>query len=181
MTWIYLLVMVGLVAFWYNNGGTDKSNITSETKYSDFKVMVQKGYAKEIVVNKYQGTLQMYVLPDHIYDVFRQHVEQTGKNPSVTVAIGSLDQVEEFINQQRAEGHFKGKFSYDNSKEGEFFNSLLMNLLFFGGIILIWMFIMRLQRRQVEGTNVREGWRLRHHLQRRGRSSWRQAGDAGNC
>ena len=129
MTWIYLLVMVGLVAFWYNNGGTDKSNITSETKYSDFKVMVQKGYAKEIVVNKYQGTLQMYVLPDHIYDVFHQHVEQTGKNPSVTVAIGSLDQVEEFVNQQRAEGHFKGKFSYDNSKEGEFFNSLLMNLL----------------------------------------------------
>ena len=143
MTWIYLLVMAGLVAFWYTNGGTDKSNITSETKYSDFKVMVQKGYAKEIVVNKYQGTLQMYVLPDHIYDVFHQHVEQTGTNPSVTVAIGSLDQVEEFINQQRAEGHFKGKFSYDNSKEGEFFNSLLMNLLFFGGIILIWMFIMR--------------------------------------
>ena len=143
MSWIYGLVIIGLIAFWYTNGGTDKSSITTETTYSDFKVMVQKGYAQEIVVNKHEGSLQMYVKPEHIYDVFHQHVQQTGTKPAVTVAFGSTDQVEQFVNQQREEGHFKGKFSYDNSKDGEFLNSLLMNILFFGGIIMIWMFIMR--------------------------------------
>ena len=143
MSWIYGLVIVGLLAFWYTNGGTEHSSVNTETTYSDFKVMVQKGYAKEIVVNKYSSTLQMYVKPEHIYDVFHQHVEQTGKNPAVSVGIGSTDQVEQFIDQMRTEGHFSGKFSYDNSKESDFVSSLLMNILFFGGIILVWMFIMR--------------------------------------
>ena len=143
MNWIYGLVIVGLIAFWYTNGGTDKSSVHTETSYSDFKVMVEKGYAKEIVVNKHDGSLLMYVQPEHIYDVFHQHVQQTGKNPAVMVAIGSLDQVEQFVNKMREEGHFKGKFSYDNSKDSEFISSLLMNILFFGGIIMIWMLIMR--------------------------------------
>ena len=143
MSWIYGLVIIGLIAFWYTNGGTDKSSITTETTYSDFKVMVQKGYAQEIVVNKHEGSLQMFVKPEHIYDVFKQHVDKTGTKPAVTVAFGSTDQVEQFINQQREEGHFTGKYAYDNSKDSEFFSSLLMNILFFGGIIMIWMFIMR--------------------------------------
>ncbi len=143
MSWIYGLVIIGLLAFWYTNGGTEHSSVNTETTYSDFKTMVQKGYAKEIVVNKFSSTLQMYVKPEHIYDVFHQHVEQTGKNPAVSVGIGSTDQVEQFIDQMRTEGHFSGKFSYDNSKESDFVSSLLMNILFFGGIIVLWMFIMR--------------------------------------
>ena len=143
MSWIYGLVIIGLIAFWYTNGGTDKSSITTETTYSDFKTMVKKGYAQEIVVNQHSGTLQMYVKPEHIYDVFHQHVDKTGKNPAVTVAFGSADQVEQYVNQMRDEGHFTGKYAYDNSKDGEFLNSLLMNILFFGGIIMIWMFLMR--------------------------------------
>jgi cell division protease FtsH len=105
--------------------------------------MVMKGYAEKIVVNKYDNTLQMYVKAEHIRDVFHQGVQQTGKSPSVTVAIGSADQVEQFVNKAREEKKFTGKFLYDNSKDGEFFNSLIMNILFFGGIILVWMFIMR--------------------------------------
>ena len=142
MNWIYGLVIIALIAMYFTQG-SDKSSVRTETGYSDFMVMVNKGYADRIVVNKYENTLQMYVKPEHIRDVFHHGVQQTGKNPSVTVAIGSVDQVEEFINKAREEKKFTGKFSYDNSKEGEFFNSLLMNILFFGGLIMVWMFIMR--------------------------------------
>ena len=142
MNWIYGLVIIALIAMYFTQG-SDKSSVRTETGYSDFMVMVNKGYADRIVVNKYENTLQMYVKPEHIRDVFHQGVQQTGKNPSVTVATGSVDQVEEFINKAREEKKFTGKFSYDNSKEGEFFNSLLMNILFFGGLIMVWMFIMR--------------------------------------
>ena len=142
MSWIYGLVIVAIMAIYFTQG-QDKSSINTQVTYSDFKVMVDKGYAQEIVVFKYQNVLEMYVKPEHIRDVFHQGVQQTGNNPSVTVAIGSTDQVEQFINQAREEKKFEGKFSYDNTKDNDFFSSLVMNVLFFGGIILLWMFIMR--------------------------------------
>ena len=142
MSWIYGMVIVGLMAFYFTQD-REQTGIHTETTYSDFKVMVEKGYANEIVVNKHTSTLLMYVKGEHVYDVFHQHIDKTGKKPAVTVSIGSVDQVEQFVNQAREEGKFTGKFSYDNSKENDFFSSLLMNILFFGGIILVWMFIMR--------------------------------------
>ena len=142
MNWIYGLVIITLIMLYFTQG-SEKSSVKTETGYSDFKAMVMKGYAEKIVVNKYDNTLQMYVKAEHIRDVFHQGVQQTGKSPSVTVAIGSADQVEQFVNKAREEKKFTGKFLYDNSKDGEFFNSLIMNILFFGGIILVWMFIMR--------------------------------------
>ena len=142
MNWIYGLVIIALITLYFTQGN-EKSSVRTETTYSDFKTMVMKGYAEKIVVNKYENVLQMYVKPEHIRDVFHQGVEQTGKNPYVTVAIGSVDQVEQFLNEAREQDKFSGKFSYDNSKDNEFFSSLLMNILFFGGIIFIWMFIMR--------------------------------------
>ena len=143
MSWIYTLVLVGLITIYLTQGGGENSSIKTETTYSDFKTFVMKGYAEKIVVNKYQGTLQMYVKPQYIRDVFHQGVQQTGKAPSVQVAIGSLDQVEQFVEKAREEGKFSGKLQFDNSKDNEFIGSLLSNLLFFGGIILVWIFIMR--------------------------------------
>ena len=69
MNWIYGLVILSLI-FLYFTQGSEKSSVKTETGYSDFKVMVNKGYAEKIVVNKYSNTLQMYVKPEHIRDVF---------------------------------------------------------------------------------------------------------------
>ena len=142
MNWIYGIVIITLIAL-YMTSGRENSSVTTQTSYSEFKTLVMKGYANEIVVNKYQNTLQVYIKPEHIRDVFHKGVDQTGQRPSVSVAIGSADQVEQFVNQAREANKFTGKYSYDNAKESEFFNSLIMNILFFGGIIMVWMFIMR--------------------------------------
>ena len=142
MNWIYGIVIIVLIVL-YMTQGRESSSVTTQTSYSEFKSLVMKGYADEIVVNNYSNTLQVYIKPEHIRDVFHKGVQQTGQRPSVSVAIGSTDQVEAFINQAREEKKFTGKYSYDNSKESEFFGSLIMNILFFGGIIMVWMFIMR--------------------------------------
>ena len=142
MNWIYGIVIITLIAL-YMTSGRENSSVTTQTSYSEFKTLVMKGYANEIVVNKYQNTLQVYIKPEHIRDVFHKGVDQTGQRPAVSVAIGSTDQVEQFVNQAREANKFTGKYSYDNAKESEFFNSLIMNILFFGGIIMVWMFIMR--------------------------------------
>jgi cell division protease FtsH len=142
MNWIYGLVIISLITL-YLTTGKEQSSVRTETTYSDFKVMVTKGYAEKIVVNKNTNTLLMYVKPEHIRDVFHKGVDQTGKNPAVTVNIGSVDQVEQFLNEAKENKKFEGKLDYDNSKDSDVFSWLMSNLFFIGIIILFWMFIIR--------------------------------------
>ena len=142
MNWIYMFVIITLVALYFGSG-TNSSSVTTETSYSQFKVMVQKGYASKIVVNKETNKLWMYVKPEHIREVFKQGVDKTGQTPSVEVEFGSVDQVEQFISQMRQEGTFKGDYSYENRKENDMFNMILFNFLPIVFLVAIWIFFMR--------------------------------------
>ncbi len=142
MSWIYMFVIVALVALYFGSG-TSSSSVTTSTSYSQFKLMVQKGYATKIVVNKERNKLWMSVKPDHIREVFGQGVDKTGKDPSVEVEFGSVDQVEQFVNQMRQKGVFKGDYSYDNRKENDLFNMILFNFLPIVALVAVWLFFMR--------------------------------------
>lgn len=142
MSWIYMFVIIALVALYFGSG-SNSSSVTTETSYSQFKVMVQKGYASKIVVNKETNKLWMYVKPEHIREVFKQGVDKTGQTPSVEVEFGSVDQVEQFISQMRQEGTFKGDYSYENRKENDMFNMILFNFLPIVFLVAIWIFFMR--------------------------------------
>ncbi|MGM9733026.1 MAG: ATP-dependent zinc metalloprotease FtsH [Prevotella sp.] len=142
MNWIYLLMMVVLGVLYFTSGNVN-SSVKTEATYTQFKTMVLKGYAKSIVVNNKTNTLQMYVKPEHIRDVFKQGVEQTGKEPSVSVEYGSVDQVEAFINEARKLKKFNGDFSYENKNDNDIFSTLLYNLLPIIFLVAIWMFFMR--------------------------------------
>ncbi len=142
MSWIYMFVIITLVALYFGSGSSS-SSVTTETSYSQFKVMVQKGYASKIVVNKETNKLWMYVKPEHIREVFKQGVDKTGQTPSVEVEFGSVDQVEQFISQMRQDGAFKGDYSYENRKENDMFNMILFNFLPIVFLVAIWIFFMR--------------------------------------
>ena len=142
MNWIYLLMMVVLGVLYFTSGNVN-SSVKTQASYTQFKTMVLKGYAKSIVVNNETNTLQMYVKPEHIRDVFRQGVDQTGKEPSVTVEYGSVDQVEAFVNEARQLKKFNGDFSYENKRDNDFFSMILYNLLPIFFLVAIWMFFMR--------------------------------------
>ncbi len=142
MSWIYAIVIVVLMGLYFTKGGV-QSSIETESTYYNFKNMVMKGYAEKIVVNKEQNVLHMYVKPQYIREVFKQGVDQTGKEPAVKVQFGSVDQVEEFIETARAENKFTGDYSYDNKKEDDFLSMLLWNLLPIVVLVGLWVFIMR--------------------------------------
>ncbi|MBO5466247.1 MAG: ATP-dependent zinc metalloprotease FtsH [Prevotella sp.] len=142
MSWIYAIVIVVLMGLYFTKGGV-QSSIETESTYYNFKNMVMKGYAEKIVVNKEQNVLHMYVKPQYIREVFKQGVDQTGKEPTVKVQFGSVDQVEEFIETARAENKFTGDYSYDNKKEDDFLSMLLWNLLPIVVLVGLWVFIMR--------------------------------------
>jgi len=105
--------------------------------------MVTAGYVNKIVINKNQNELRLYVKPEKVREVFKQSVQQTGSDPFVTVEIGSVEQVEQFISQMRAEQKFTGEFSYENRNSNEVMNFLLYNILPIVAIVAVWIFFMR--------------------------------------
>jgi cell division protease FtsH len=143
MNWIYGIALLALILLYFSSGGPQNSSIASKATYSNFKTMVEKGYASKIVVNKSQNTLKMYVKPEHIRDVFHKSAQQTGNDPYMEVEIGSIDQVETFVEQAREAKTFTGDYSYENHRDSEIFNMLLYNVLPFVFIIGIWILIMR--------------------------------------
>ena len=77
MNWIYAIAIAALALLYLSGGGPSNSSIAKQATYSEFKSMVNRGYASKIIVNKGQGTLRMYVKPEHIRDVFHQGTQQT--------------------------------------------------------------------------------------------------------
>ena len=144
MNWIYFLAIVALMMLWMTSSNDgNMSQVKTESTYSDFKTFVKRGYADRIVVNKTQDVLRMYVKPEHVRDVFHKGIDQTGRDPYVTVQIGSTDQVEQFIQEARADSTFTGNFAYENKHEDNFFTSLLYNLLPIVFFVGLWVFVMR--------------------------------------
>ena len=142
MNWIYILALFVIGVLYFTNGNTN-SSVRTEASYDQFKKMVIKGYASKIVVNKDKSILHMYVKPEHIRDVFKQGIDKTGKEPSVEVQFGSVDQVEQFVEQAKQDKKFSGDFSYENSKDNDFFSIIFYNILPLVFIVGFWIFIMR--------------------------------------
>jgi len=145
MNWIYFIAIMtlGMLYLTTSGDGVGASQAHTESTYTDFKGFVEHGYADKIVVNKNQNTLKMYVKAEHIRDVFGAGHQQTGTSPYVDVEIGSVDQVEQFLDKKREEGKFKGKLSYANKSGGSFIGDLFYSLLPLMIIFGLWMLIFR--------------------------------------
>ena len=143
MNWIYFIAILALGLLYFTSGGTTNSSVAKTASYSEFKTMVERGYAKKIVVNKPQSTLRMYVKPEHIRDVFHQGTNQTGVEPYLEVEFGSVDQVEQFVAKAKEDKVFSGDLAFDNRRENEFFSIILTNLIPILFIVGLWIFFMR--------------------------------------
>lgn len=68
LTWLYVIIAL-IFAFLYFSG--DEGSATKEVNYTEFQEMVTKGYADKIVAYD-NNTVEMYIKPDHIVDVFKK-------------------------------------------------------------------------------------------------------------
>ena len=142
LTWLYVVIAV-VLGFLILNGGSGSllDGGSKEVTYSQFKEYVRNGYASKIVVNKKEGTLVMYVQPQHLRDVFPTTKVKPGATSVVQSQFPSADKLEDFVEQEHEAGHFTGDVKYENSSDA------ISNFLWsFGPLILIalfWIFIMR--------------------------------------
>jgi len=144
MSWIYFFVIATLLALYFTSGDSTIQQMPNvETSYTDFQKYMDKGYVKDLVVNKTDGVVKMYVKSENIRDVFKRGAEQVGVDPYVSIEIGSLDKFESYVDQMRAEGKFTGKVSYEAQRGGGFLSNLFWSVFPFLIIIGVWMLVMR--------------------------------------
>ena len=140
--WIYLGIALLLGFLVIRSGGPSLlSSSNKEVTYSEFKTYVSKGYASRIVANKRDGSLCMYVSPEHVRDVFPTSSVQPGTEVFVEAEFPSADKLDSFLEQQLEAGNFKGEVSYEQGDD--MFRNILWS---FGPLVLIiffWMFMLR--------------------------------------
>lgn len=142
MGWIYGVAIVCLLIAYVMGGNNIGGSAGKQATYTKFQSYVVNGYASNIVVNKDNGKLKMYVKPEYIRQIFGVGTNQVGTNPFVEVQYGGIDKLESFIDAARAAGKFQGDLSYDSDRGGV----LTYILQTLGPIIIffaIWFFLMR--------------------------------------
>lgn len=145
MNWLYTVILISLAILFVTGGGNalgSGSSVNQEATYTKFKEYVNKGYVNSVIINKDECVAKAHVKPKYIRDVFKKNAKETGKDPTVNVEFGSVDELEKYLTQAQEKGKIVD-FSYENNKS-DWFTSLLLN--FVGPILifmLIWMFFMR--------------------------------------
>lgn len=142
LMWIYLGIAILLGFLVLNSGGPSLlPSSGKEVTYSQFKTYVTKGYASRIVANKRDGSLCMYVRPEHVRDVFPTSSVQPGTEAYVEADFPSADKLDTFLEQQQQAGHFQGDVAYEQGDD------MLHNMIWSFAplllIILFWVFMLR--------------------------------------
>ena len=142
LSWFYIIIAVVLgFLLWNSEGSAMSGGMSKQATYNEFKEYVERGYASRIVIYKEQGPLNMYIKPEHLGDVFRKSNEKQRSGESyVVVEYGSIEKVEEFLEEQQKAGNFKGELTY--KEQGNTMWNILINFGPFLLLIFFWFFIM---------------------------------------
>ena len=137
LSWLYVIIALvfGFLYFSSEDGVASK-----EITYTEFKEMVSKGYASKIIAYD-DNTVDMFIKPENIVDVFGKDANKVGRSPSVNVKIGSMEALDKFLDEEQDSGNFTGSISYE--KQTNYFGMIFWNIAPFLLLIGIWMFAMR--------------------------------------
>lgn len=138
LSWLYVIIAMSFAILYFSNqeGGIDK-----QITYTEFKDMINKGYANKIIAYD-DNTVEMYIKPEFVKDVFKNDYKKVGRNPALNVEIGSMESLDKFMEKAQEEGHFTGSISYE--KKRDYFGALFWNIAPFLLLMIgIWMFAMR--------------------------------------
>ncbi|MBO1363612.1 ATP-dependent zinc metalloprotease FtsH [Prevotella sp. A2931] len=145
MNWLYILVIIATAMLLFTNTGNSllsNNGASQEATYTKFKEYVQKGYAKNVVVNSDEKNLKMYVKPQNIQDVFHMNAKQVGPNPYVSVDFGSVENVDTYLSAEQKAGKIT-EFSYENAKSNPLLNMFLSSILPLALLVVFWVWMMR--------------------------------------
>ena len=138
LSWLYMFIAMTIAYLYFTSD--DSTSIDRQLTYTEFKNMVNKGYASKIIAYN-DNTVDMFVKPEYVKEVFKDDYKKVGRSPSMHVEIGSMDALDKFLEKAQEEGRFNGEISYE--KKSDMFGAFFWNIAPIFFIVAIWMFLMR--------------------------------------
>lgn len=135
-SWIYIMIALVLGVLYINSGNT----LPREISYTEFKQYVTNGFVNKVIAYD-DKTAEVYIKSEHLAEVFKQEAKEMGRNPKVDVRVPSMDNLDNFLNEQQTQGHFTGMITYET--KNSIFGSIFWNIFPFVLLIGVWMFFMR--------------------------------------
>ena len=138
LSWLYMFIAMTIAYLYFTSD--DSTSIDRQLTYTEFKNMVNKGYASKIIAYN-DNTVDMFVKPEYVKEVFKDDYKKVGRSPSMHVEVGSMDALDKFLEKAQEEGRFNGEISYE--KKSDMFGAFFWNIAPIFIIVAIWMFLMR--------------------------------------
>ncbi len=138
LSWLYMFIAMTIAYLYFTSD--DSTSIDRQLTYTEFKNMVNKGYASKIIAYN-DNTVDMFVKPEYVKEVFKDEYKKVCRSQSMHVEIGSMDALDKFLEKAQEEGRFNGEISYE--KKSDMFGAFFWNIAPIFIIVAIWMFLMR--------------------------------------
>jgi cell division protease FtsH len=136
-SWLYIMLIGGIIYMYIFHNDTA---VEKRIDYTTFRQYVDNGYASDIVIDKKDYTLNMYIKREYDRKVFGNG-NKTNNRRAVAVEFGSIEKVEEFLDKEKEEGKFDGNIGYEHNYN--FFTNLLWQFMPMLIIIGVWLLLMR--------------------------------------
>ena len=137
LSWLYMFIALTIGYLYLTSDG---SGMDKQITYTEFKEMVNKGYADKIIAYN-DNTVDMFIKPQYVKEVFKEDAKKVGRSPSIHIEVGSIESLDKFMEKAQEEGKFTGSISY--KKKDDMFGALFWNIAPLIFIVAIWIFIMR--------------------------------------
>ena len=138
LSWLYIMIAMAFAFLYFSSD--EQANLDRQLTYTEFKEMVNKGYASKIKAYN-DNTVEMTLKPEYVKEVFKENHKKVGRSPILFVEVGSIESLDKFLEKAQEEGKFTGEISYE--KKSDLFGTIFWNIAPILFIVAIWIFIMR--------------------------------------
>ena len=113
LSWLYIIIAMTFAYLWFAEDGSSSNR---QLSYTEFKSLVNKGYANKIVAYN-DNTVDVYIKPEHVKEVFKEDYKKVGRSPFMNVEVGSIESLDKFMEQAQENGTFTGEISYEKKSD----------------------------------------------------------------
>ena len=139
MKWFYIALFVGFGYMLWNDDG---ETLTGKATYTEFKEYMEKGYVSDLIVYSNMNTMEMYIKSDSAKYIFGDRASANPlARPMLTVGVGSMDNLQEYIDMSESLGKFNGNVEY--RKKSHTFTEVFISIFPFLLLIGLWIFMSR--------------------------------------
>ena len=137
LNWLYMILLMMLAGLWLTNkNGVSSKNVS----YDEFQSYVQKGYISR-VTGFDDNSVEAYIKPQHVGNVFGIDSTRVGRNPMVTTEAPSRESLGDFLQKEKDENHFDGAITYE--KKSNYMSLILWNVVPILLVVGFWIYLSR--------------------------------------